>query len=318
MTLEADSITARRRLRRSLSFWRVLAIVAAAVAVLAFVVAAGADGLKRRTDHIARVKVEGLITGDRPFLKMLEKLEKADRVKAVIIDIDSPGGTTAGSEAVYEGIRKIAAKKPVVSVMGTIAASGGYITAIASDYIVARGNTITGSIGVIFQWAQLQKMLDTLGVQVLEVKSGELKAEPNLFKPPSEKSIAVANSMIQDSFRWFTGLVTERRRLPADRVLVLSDGRVYTGRQALQEKLVDALGGEDQALDWLRKEKKISEGLKVVNWEPEDEDSSFGLGLVKNLFGLDSSALASLLINAKDAFDVARLDGLLSVWQARP
>jgi protease-4 len=318
MTLEADSITARRRLRRSLSFWRVLAIVAAAVAVLAFVLAAGADGFKRRTDHIARVKVEGLITGDRPFLKMLEKLEKADRVKAVIIDIDSPGGTTAGSEAVYEGIRKIAAKKPVVSVMGTIAASGGYITAIASDYIVARGNTITGSIGVIFQWAQLQKMLDTLGVQVLEVKSGELKAEPNLFKPPSEKSIAVANSMIQDSFRWFTGLVTERRRLPADRVLVLSDGRVYTGRQALQEKLVDALGGEDQALDWLRKEKKIAEGLKVVNWKPDDEDSSFGLGLVKNLFGLDSSALASLLINAKDAFDVARLDGLLSVWQARP
>ena len=153
--------------------------------------------MKRRTDHIARVRVEGLITGDRPFLKMLEKLEKADRVKAVIIDIDSPGGTTAGSEAIYEAVRKIAAKKPVVSVMGTIAASGGYITAIASDYIVARGNTITGSIGVIFQWAQIQKLLDTLGVQMQEVKSGDLKAEPNFFKPPSEKALAVANGMIQ-------------------------------------------------------------------------------------------------------------------------
>jgi protease IV len=318
MTLEADSIAARRRLRRSLSFWRVTAIIAAALAILAFVLAGGPDGFKRRTDHIARIKVEGLITGDRPFLKMLEKLAKADRVKAVIIDIDSPGGTTAGSEAVYEGIRKIAAKKPVVSVMGTIAASGGYVTAIASDYIVARGNTITGSIGIIFQWAQLQKMLDSLGVQMFEVKSGELKAEPNFFKPPSEKAIAVANSMIQDSFRWFTGLVTERRRLPADRVIVLSDGRVYTGRQALQEKLIDAIGGEDQALEWLRKEKKISETLKVVTWKPEDEDSSFGLDLVKSVFGLEKGPLASLLITAKDAFDVARLDGLLSVWQARP
>ena len=151
-----------------------------------------------------------------------------------------------------------------------------------------------------------------------EVKSGELKAEPNFFKPPSEKALAVANGMIQDSFHWFTGLVTERRHLPPDRVLVLSDGRVYTGRQALQEKLIDALGGEDQALDWLRKEKKIPESLKVVNWKPDDESSAFGLGLVKSMLGLDRAGFASLLLNAKDAFDVARLDGLLSVWQARP
>ena len=172
MTLDSDSIAARRRLRRSLSLWRIAAVLAAGLAILALAFTVGGDGLKRRTDHIARV-----------------------RVKAVIIDIDSPGGTTAGSEAIYEAIRKIAAKKPVVSVMGTIAASGGYITAIASDYIVARGNTITGSIGVIFQWAQLQKLLDTLGVQMQEVKSGDLKAEPNFFKPPSEKALAVANGM---------------------------------------------------------------------------------------------------------------------------
>jgi len=124
--------------------------------------------------------------------------------------------------------------------------------------------------------------------------------------------------MIQDSFRWFTGLVTERRHLAPDRVLVLSDGRIYTGRQALQEKLIDALGGEDQAIDWLRKEKKIPDTLKVVNWKPDNEDSTFGLGLVKSMLGGDRSAFVSLLLGAKDTFDVARLDGLLSVWQARP
>jgi protease IV len=317
MTLDSDAIAARRKLRRSLSFWRIVAVIAAAAAIIAFVAAAG-GGFDRRSEHIARVRVEGLITGDRPFLKMLEKIEKADRVKAVIIDIDSPGGTTAGSEAIYEALRKIAAKKPVVSVMGTIAASGGYITAIATDYIVARGNTITGSIGVIFQWAQLQKLLETLGVQMLEVKSGELKAEPNFFKPPSEKTLAVTNEMVQDSFHWFTGLVAERRRLPPDRVLTLADGRVYTGRQAMQEKLIDALGGEDQAIAWLRKEKKIPESLKVVDWEPENESGIFGLGLVMSGLGLKESRLAALLGEAKDALDVARLDGLLSVWQGRP
>src|SRR5262249_25436752 len=273
------------------SFWRVAAVLAAGLAVLALVVAAGGDGFKRRTDHIARVRVEGLITGDRPFLKMLEKLEKADRVKAVIIDIDSPGGTTARSEAIYEAIRKIAAKKPVVSVMGTIAASGGYITAIASDYIVARGNTITGSIGVIFQWAQLQKLLGNLGVQIEELKSGELKAEPNLFKPPSEKVLTVTNEMIQDSFRWFTGLVAERRRLPPDRVMVLADGRVYTGRQAVKEKLIDAIGGEDQALEWLRTEKKLPEKLKIVDWKPDSEGGTFGLNLVLTRLGLKALGL---------------------------
>ena len=281
--------------------------------------AGGPDGFKRRTDHIARIKVEGLITGDRPFLKMLEKLAKADRVKAVIIDIDSPGGTTAGSEAVYEGIRKIAAKKPVVSVMGTIAASGGYVTAIASDYIVARGNTITGSIGVILPVGPASE--DARQPRRPDVRGQERRAQGRAELLQAALRKGDRGRQQHDpglSFRWFTGLVTERRRLPADRVLVLSDGRVYTGRQALQEKLIDAIGGEDQALEWLRKEKKISETLKVVTWKPEDEDSSFGLDLVKSVFGLEKGPLASLLITAKDAFDVARLDGLLSVWQARP
>ena len=139
--------------------------------------------------------------------------------------------------------------------MDTIAASGGYITAIAADHIVARGNTITGSIGVIFQWAEVSKLLETIGVQMQEIKSGDLKAEPSPFKPLSEKAREVSNLMVQDSFAWFTGLVAERRRLPLDRVKILSDGRVYTGRQAVAEKLIDELGGEDKAVDWIKKEK---------------------------------------------------------------
>ena len=144
--------------------------------------------------------------------------------------------------------------------MDTVAASGGYITAIAADYIVARGNTITGSIGVIFSFPEISKLLDTLGIRMEEIKSGELKAEPTPYKPMSDRVRQVSNEMVQESFAWFTGLVVERRKLSAERVKVLADGRVYTGRQAVAEKLIDALGGEEVALEWLQTQKNLAEG----------------------------------------------------------
>lgn len=315
MTLDADAISARRKLRRSLTLWRVLALAAALLAVIALAYAAGGGSLGLQGDHIARVRIEGMITGDQRTLDMLERIEKSDRAKALIVAIDSPGGTTAGSEAIYESLRRIAAKKPVVSTMGTVAASGGYITAIGGDYIVARGNTITGSIGVIFQWADLEKLLATVGVQVEQVKSGELKAEPNLFGPPSEQVLQVTNEMVQDSFRWFTGLVAERRGIPESRI-VEAQGRVFTGRQALQEKLVDAIGGEEAALKWLRETKDIPERLEVMDWRPRGELDGFGLGFAVAQGALDAAGLGHLARALAERAGAVELDGLLSLWQA--
>ncbi len=166
---------------------------------------------KKALDHIARIHIDGLITGDQPTLDLLDDMAKSNRAKGLIIRIDSPGGTTAGSEAIYEEIRKIAKDKPVVAVMDTVAASGGYITAIAADHIVARGNTITGSIGVIFQWAEVSKLLDTLGIRMEEIKSGDLKAEPSPFKPMTEKAREVSNVMVQECLRL---VYRPRRRAP--------------------------------------------------------------------------------------------------------
>jgi protease IV len=267
--------------------------------------------LEKQTDHIARVKISGLITGDQKTLDLLDDIAKADHVKGLILRIDSPGGTTAGSEAIYEAVRKIAKDKPVAAVMGTIAASGGYITAIAADHIVARGNTITGSIGVIFQWAEVSKLLESIGVQMQEIKSGDLKAEPSPFKPLSEKAREVSNQMVQDSFAWFTGLVAERRKLPLDKVKTLSDGRVYTGRQAVTEKLIDELGGEDTAVDWIKREKKLSADIAVRDWKAKDQDSGLlGLGLEITSGALQALGLPDLAEQAK----LQKLDGLLSVW----
>jgi protease IV len=311
MASEAELIIDRRRLKRRLTFWRVASVLLLIGALLALAAASGGFNLEKRSDHIARVWVTGLITGDQPTLDLLEDIAKADNVKGLIIRIDSPGGTTAGSEAIYEAIRKIAKDKPVAAVMDTVAASGGYITAIAADHIVARGNTITGSIGVIFQWAEFSKLLETVGVQMQEIKSGDLKAEPSPFKPLSEKAREVSTLMVQDSFAWFTGLVAERRKLPLDKVKILSDGRVYTGRQAVAEKLIDELGGEEKAIAWMRKEKKLSDGIEVKDWAlPSEDKGLFGLGLRITSGALKALGLPDL---AKQA-QLQKLDGLVSVW----
>jgi protease-4 len=318
MTLDADSITAKRRLRRSLAFWRILAVLALAAAAVALLVTETdtVGGLSKRADHIARVKVSGLITGDEDTLELLEQIEKADRVKAVLVKIDSPGGTTAGSEAIYLALRQIGQKKPVVAVMDTVAASGGYIAAIAADHIVARGNTITGSVGVLFQWAQVQELLQTLGIEMESIKSGDLKAEPNFFEPMSESAREVTEEMVNDSFRWFVGLVEERRQLSPDQVQLISDGRVFTGRQAVAAHLVDQIGGEDEAKDWLAANRDIDADLEIVDWEVATGLGERGIGFavaraVLNTLGFGE---ASWLIEKITAQERLRVDGLVSVW----
>jgi protease IV len=311
MVSEAEIIVERRRFRRRLLFWRVAAAGLLVAALLAF--AGGLGGfsdIAKQREHIARVKIDGLITGDQSTLDLLKEIADSKAAKGLIIRIDSPGGTTAGSEALYEAIRTIAKDKPVAAVMDTVAASGGYITAIAADHIVARGNTITGSIGVIFQWAEFSQLLSTLGVKMEEIKSGELKAEPSPFKPLTEKAREVSQAMVQDSFAWFTGLVAERRKLSIERVKVLADGRVYTGRQAVAEKLVDEVGGEDKAVDWIKKEKNLGAGIEVIDWDANRFTDRSGLGFRLAVDILNAVGLGDLVAAAR----VQKLDGLLSVW----
>lgn len=307
MMSDAELIVERRRLRRRLVFWRILAVVLAVVALAALVWEGGG---RKFENHLARIRIDGLITGDQKTLDLLKEVSEADQVKGVILRIDSPGGTTAGSEAVYDAIRRISAKKPVVAVMDTVAASGGYITALAADRIVARGNTITGSIGVIFSFPEVSKLLDTLGIRMEELKSGDMKAEPSPYRPVSEKARAVSMEMVEDGFRWFTGLVAERRQLPMDRVRVLSDGRVYTGRQALDAKLIDALGDEQTATSWLETDRKLEAKLPIVDWKPKTTADPTGLGLVAADAALRALGLESL----RSAAQSAQLDGLLVLW----
>ena len=315
MTMRADDLIDRRRLRRKLTFWRVATLGVAALALAAASAwMFGGEFAGAASDHIAKVRIEGTITEDEELLERLEKIRKSASVKGVILAIDSPGGTTAGGEAIFEGVRRLAAEKPVVAQVGTLAASAGYMIASASDHIVARQSSIVGSIGVLVQFPDVTGLMDKLGIKLEEVKSSPLKAEPSPFNVTTDPERAMLRAMIMDSYDWFIGLVVERRPLSRSEVVALADGSIFTGRQALQKKLVDELGGESEAIGWLST-KGVDGKLKVIEWEAKDGGSFlFSQALAKaavQLLGLPDSGGALLKeLGAERLF----LDGLLSVW----
>src|SRR5689334_5917849 len=212
MSLDSDVIVDRRRIRRKLTFWRLMAgvvAIAAIVTVGAIATSRGPAALGA-SGSIARINIEGLIRSDQQRVEALERLEKSSHA-AVIVHINSPGGTTAGSEQLYDSLVRLKAKKPVVVVVEGLAASGGYIAALAADQIVARQSSLVGSIGVLFQYPNFTDLLKTVGVKVEEVKSSPLKAAPNGFEPTSPEARAALDALVKDSYAWFRGLVKERR-----------------------------------------------------------------------------------------------------------
>ncbi|HPG88502.1 MAG TPA: signal peptide peptidase SppA, partial [Hyphomicrobium sp.] len=313
-----ETVLDRRRLRRSVSFWRGAGIAALALAVGA--VAFGGDKLARLSGQkqIARIAIEGTISENREQLKMLKDIAKADHVSGVLLYVNSPGGTTTGGEALYEGLREIAKTKPVVAQFGTVAASAGYIVGLATDHIVARGNTITGSIGVIVQWPEFVQLLDKVGVKMNEIKSGPLKASPSPFEPLNDGGRKVAEGMVNDGFKWFLSLVAERRGVKPEDIPGLVDGRIFSGREALDVKLVDQIGGEDEAVAWLKDVKKIDQNATVVDWKPQSASNPFGLGAMAGramaaVFGQEVGQIAHALFGDR-GISTLGLDGLVSVW----
>ena len=276
---------------------------------------AGDELGKTAGDHIAKVKIEGTITEDEELIERLEKIRKSSAVKGVILAIDSPGGTTAGGESIFDEVRQLAAEKPVVAQVGTLAASAGYMIASATDHIVARKSSIVGSIGVLIQFPDVTGLMDKIGVKLEEVKSSPLKAEPSPFNPTTEEERAMVRKLILDSYDWFVGIVDERRPLTRAEVMALADGSIFTGRQALANKLIDALGGEREAIGWLAT-KGVDPELKVIEWKSEKSRLRF------SAVALTGKAVADWLgLPGYDA-DLIRelggdrifLDGLLSLW----
>jgi protease-4 len=318
MALDPEMIADRSRLRRKLSFWRVAAILSLIVAVVVagLVATGGSASIGSARPQIARIAVGGFIAGDQRMTDLFRRVAETPSVAGVVISINSPGGTTTGSEELFRGIRGLAEKKPTVAFVDGTAASGAYITALAADRIVARETSLIGSIGVLFQYPDLSGLLGKVGVDVEEVKSAPLKAEPSPFHRTSPEARAVLQAVVDETYTWFKNLVADRRKMSPQELAAVSDGRVFSARQGIGLKLVDELGAERDAIAWMEKTRGVSTGLPVVDWKPRGS-SGFTLwtaaALGADLAGFEQLGVA--LRSAGATASAAKFDGLLAVWQ---
>ena len=319
MSLESDLAVDRLRLKRRLTVWRVTAVLAFALAVL---IAGGLRLHMAAGPHLARLKVDGIITDDQPRLRMIDAARKDPRVLGMILSIDSPGGSVAGGEALHDAIARFAASKPVVTVMGGVAASAGYMIAVPAARIFASNATLTGSIGVILQSPDVSGLLGKVGVNVDELVSGPLKGQPSVVKPLSPQGRAMLQGVVMDLYGQFIDMVASGRRMDRARVLSLADGRPYTGHQAIGLGLIDQIGNEQDARAWLAASKHIAVAVPARDLKPRPS----GPWWQRQASGLAGGALAGAALAAFDQIVSApaaktlipqglALDEPMAIWQ---
>ena len=301
MSAERDNLIDRRRLKRKLTMWQAGALVA----LLLLVIVGMGKMWSSDQPHIARISVNGVIADNFSREALIKTLAENNNAKALVVRINSPGGTVAGSEGLFNQLREFSESKPSASFIGTIGASGGYITALGTDRIYARRNALTGSIGVLYQAPEFSGLLGKLGVGIQEVKSSPLKGGPSFYEPMDDRQRAVMKQMIDDSNNWFVDIVSDRRGMEWDLANELADGRVFTGGRAKDHNLIDEVGGEMQAIEWLREHEKVDADLPVVDYFPGQRYQGI-LGNVMSWLGVDELAETRL-----------GLDGLLALWQPR-
>lgn len=305
MAFSAEAIADRRRMRRRLILWRSLAAVAIALAIVAWGGLAGVGDWRRGGDHVAWLDISGVIVSDDARRDALEAVAEDNSAKALVLRIDSPGGTFVGSDDLHRYIRAVAEKKPVVAVIDNVAASGGYMAAIAADRIYARQGSITASIGVIFQSPRIDGLMENVGVAVDVWRSGVLKARPSPTEPTPPAASAQAQAMVDELFKSFIDMVKDRRALSADSLEIVRDGRVVTGARALNLGLIDELGEETNARNWLQAEKQVSDKLPIKDVTPKDDLDGAGWAV---------SAL-SWVLGDRQRGDVFVASGLLALWR---
>jgi len=274
MSLEADLLAERRRLSRRVSLWRTLAVLGV-IAALAVIFGRGDMGGLASGEHVLRLRIEGVITEDRRLLEVIEEARTDSSARAMLLVIDSPGGSMAGGEALHGALKRFAEKKPIVALMGGTAASAGYMIAMPAQHVLAREATVTGSIGVLLQSFDISELMARLGVRPDILATGPFKAQPNPFQPLTDQGRAEMMRVLEDLHGQFIAMVVAGRRMDEARVRPLADGRVFTGRQALGLGLIDAIGGEAEARAWLAAQKDVPEALPVRDLEPRDRVEKF-------------------------------------------
>jgi protease-4 len=305
---DPHELAAASSLRRSRRRWRITAFVAIAIVVVAVLGRLATLNAETGQDHIARITVNSIIAHDPARLRTLARLAEDEHVKGVIVAINSPGGTSAGGEELYSALLALGEEKPIAATINEMGASAAYMTAIAADRIYARRMSLVGSIGVYIQHINASGLFDTLGIDFDKVVSAPLKGQPEYDEPMPDDVRASLQELIDDSYDFFVDVVAERRNLDRSVTLGLSDGRIVSGGMALEAGLIDALGGEVEAVEWLESERGVEPDLPVFTRYPLPVT---GLDRIVELVG--SQLRASLGLSTNGSIS---LDGLYSLWQA--
>ncbi|MFO1241880.1 MAG: signal peptide peptidase SppA [Rickettsiales bacterium] len=276
MALSSDSLIERTHLKRQLTFWRIFA-VGVAVLFLVILIERNAKIVPSEKDepYIARAKIENIIGDNAEQQDFLRGLESDDKIKAVILYLDTPGGSAAGGETIKKLLENISKKKPVVVSMRSVCASAGYMISLGADRVYALDGTLTGSIGVILESADFSELAQKIGVKPVVIKSGRYKDIMSPTRPMTEDERAILQESIDSFYNAFVDMIVEARKIPREEILKIADGRVFSGRQAKALGLVDAIGGEEEALAWLHKERGIDSKLEVKDVEIKDKFDKF-------------------------------------------
>lgn len=300
MALNADTLIDRLYLKSQITKWRVVAVVFAVLALLVVVERFNPRSPMEK-DFVARISIDGFIGDDQKLYDLIDDVAKNPKAKGVIVWLDTPGGSAVGGEEIFLKLKALSAKKPTVAVMRSICASAGYMIALGTDYMIAREGTITGSIGVLVETAEVTELAEKIGIKPIIIKSAPLKGSPSPFEKVTPEGEAVLQRVINDFYTRFVDMVAERRQLARPVALQLADGRVYSGKSAVQNKLIDAIGGEDEAMNFLVSQKHIKQNLDI-----KDIEISKKLTFFEQITG---SVIGNILQKS-----TGPLDGLVAIW----
>lgn len=280
------------KLEKSRNRWRWVAVVAFVLFLLT-VSALEATPAKRPAKFIAQVHVSGMITDTLHQQDVLERIRTNDNAKALLVYVDSPGGTMVGGVSLHRMLREISQSKPVVIVMGTVAASAGYMVASAGDYVIANEGTLTGSVGVLMPLMDATGLAGKVGVRSDEIVSGDLKAVTSPLYTRSASDRAYLQDTVMQMQKVFLDLVNAQRDLTPETVQLISDGRIITGTKAKELNLVDALGDRRTAKQWLADTHELDVATPIIEFDLVEKQS-----LVKELLqGVDSYFFGSQFMN---------------------
>ena len=253
----------------------------------------------KKNPFIAKIYLEGMITSESNLVEKIDQLKQKQNLKGILLTINSPGGTFVSSKEIYDTLKFFDEKIPVAIYMKEVATSGAYLVSLGADQIFANTGTITGSVGVILQTADISVLLNKIGVSPLVIKSGDLKAIPNPLEKTNDEQIKYIKNVVLLMQEEFSKIVKLERKLTWDNLEKISDGRIFTGNQAKEINLIDEIGAENDAIDWIKKKAGLDDNIKIIDYAKKDSFFDF---------------LNLKFLKKFNDMNVKLNDGILAIW----